>query len=455
MQPLQEVAPADPRTAAPFAYKVAPPTKFLLTNFGIDEYSVMRQPDLVFIQNLPNHLSKIQIYTQCKLQFSYSIKECDLLLSPKTFSFTGTLRIRYEPALSPYDLQRLRSSLRQSYGSSVICSYDKNSRRYLNAIGELQQALATKPKKNDEPELMKRDNFNEPRREPRLWDFSTVPKKLELPHSARRNEIRIDQIDFSSPEQEAEIFLIRESFRKISHNQMSTDAVAMQRKAEEAQADSAQLGLSDQADNSQFGCSRLECFSKKSQQPLRPTTASRDQAPLVADSERERRANARLLSRYQEYEDEIINNSTIIRSKKIALVKSQIHAYGIFAVECIEKGAFVIEYVGEVIRDIVANLRERKYAAWLRDGSSYLFRIDSNTVIDATCRGNISRFMNHSCDPNCIAKILSIGGRKRICVFACREILAGQEITYDYKFTPEEEKIPCHCGSYNCKGFLN
>ena len=60
-----------------------------------------------------------------------------------------------------------------------------------------------------------------------------------------------------------------------------------------------------------------------------------------------------------------------------------------------------------------------------------------------------------SCDPNCNAKIVTIEGRKRIVIYAKKDIHPGDEITYDYKFPEEEDKIPCLCGSSNCRGYLN
>jgi histone-lysine N-methyltransferase SETD1 len=70
-------------------------------------------------------------------------------------------------------------------------------------------------------------------------------------------------------------------------------------------------------------------------------------------------------------------------------------------------------------------MRERRY---LKSGigSSYLFRIDENTVIDATKRGGIARFINHSCTPNCTAKIIKVDGSKRIVIYALRDIERGQ-----------------------------
>jgi histone-lysine N-methyltransferase SETD1 len=127
----------------------------------------------------------------------------------------------------------------------------------------------------------------------------------------------------------------------------------------------------------------------------------------------------------------------------------------------------------------VADIREKKYIK-AGIGSSYLFRIDENTVIDATKRGGIARFINHSCTPNCTAKIIKVEGSKRIVIYALRDISRGmfnqhvlaqvigykltvgwvtdEELTYDYKFEREfdsDDRIPCLCGSTGCKGFLN
>ncbi|KAJ3027491.1 histone methyltransferase set1 [Rhizophlyctis rosea] len=114
----------------------------------------------------------------------------------------------------------------------------------------------------------------------------------------------------------------------------------------------------------------------------------------------------------------------------------------------------VIEYIGEIIRQKVADHREKNYEKE-GIGSSYLFRIDDDTIIDATKMGNLARFINHCCDPNCNAKIINVDGQKRIVIYANRDIAAGEEITYDYKFPIEDEKIPCLCGAVNCRGTLN
>ncbi|KAJ2491575.1 histone methyltransferase set1 [Coemansia sp. RSA 2050] len=142
------------------------------------------------------------------------------------------------------------------------------------------------------------------------------------------------------------------------------------------------------------------------------------------------------------------------RTKRLRFSKSAIHDWGLFASEAIFQGEFVIEYIGERIRSQLADLREEQYE---REGigSSYLFRVDGEIVIDATKCGNVARFVNHSCEPNCIAKTIVADGTKRIVIYASHDIQVGEEVTYDYKFPPEDVKIPCLCGSVNCRGYLN
>ncbi|KAK4203763.1 putative histone-lysine N-methyltransferase, H3 lysine-4 specific [Triangularia verruculosa] len=145
------------------------------------------------------------------------------------------------------------------------------------------------------------------------------------------------------------------------------------------------------------------------------------------------------------------------RKKPVKFARSAIHNWGLYTMENIPKDDMIIEYVGEEVRQVIAELREARY---LKSGigSSYLFRIDDNTVIDATKKGGIARFINHSCMPNCTAKIIKVEGSKRIVIYALRDIAQNEELTYDYKFEREigaTDRIPCLCGTAACKGFLN
>ncbi|XP_075245600.1 uncharacterized protein LOC142339448 [Convolutriloba macropyga] len=161
------------------------------------------------------------------------------------------------------------------------------------------------------------------------------------------------------------------------------------------------------------------------------------------------------ISQAAEYDSELMKyNQLHFRKKKLTFGKSRIHNWGLFALETIPADEMVIEYVGQVIRQQVADNREKSYEK-IGIGSSYLFRIDHETIIDATKCGNFGRFINHSCTPNCTAKILTVDETKRIVIYSKEEIPAGGEITYDYKFPLEDDKIPCLCASPLCRGSLN
>jgi histone-lysine N-methyltransferase SETD1 len=121
------------------------------------------------------------------------------------------------------------------------------------------------------------------------------------------------------------------------------------------------------------------------------------------------------------------------RKKFVRFDRSSIHGWGLYAEENISMGDMIIEYVGEKVRQRVADMREVMYTKQ-GIGSSYLFRIDDDMVIDATKKGGIARFINHSCMPNCTAKIIKVDGTKRIVIYALRDIVKGASI-----------KVHVHC----------
>ena len=145
------------------------------------------------------------------------------------------------------------------------------------------------------------------------------------------------------------------------------------------------------------------------------------------------------------------------REPKLRFSRSGIHAWGVFADEDIGADEMVIEYRGELISNAVAEKRERLYNIE-KIGSDYMFRIDATQVCDATKQGNVARFINASCEPNCYTKIITLDGNKRIVIYAKRDIAAGEELCYDYKFPleyDESKRVPCHCGARDCRGFMN
>ena len=142
------------------------------------------------------------------------------------------------------------------------------------------------------------------------------------------------------------------------------------------------------------------------------------------------------------------------QTQKVCIGPSIIHRNGLFAVDNIKPGEIVIEYVGEMITNKIADYREIEYNE-RGFGDCYMFRFDADNIIDATKYGNLARFINHCCEPNCKAQCNEINGKKHILLLAKRFIKAGEEITYDYNFEVESEKIQCRCGAKNCRGRLN
>lgn len=127
---------------------------------------------------------------------------------------------------------------------------------------------------------------------------------------------------------------------------------------------------------------------------------------------------------------------------------------GIRTKEPIEAGDFIIEYVGEVMKreEFIkccslecANFDDKNYTADIGDG----------IFIDANCYGNESRFINHSCDPNCEFQKWFVDGKVRMGIFAKKNIKSGEELSYNYNFFLLDEDIDpieCKCGSANCCG---
>ncbi|KAK5024150.1 histone methyltransferase set1 [Exophiala sideris] len=207
---------------------------------------------------------------------------------------------------------------------------------------------------------------------------------------------------------------------------------------------------------------RREAEAKKNPNAQKPTVelpkaSSRgkraDDRRTVKDLDRQRE----MLQAVGDDADVLRFNQLQKRKKPVKFARSAIHNWGLYSLERIQATEMIIEYVGEKIRQEIADLREIKYTE-SGIGSSYLFRIDEGTVVDATKKGGIARFINHSCSPNCTAKIIRVGGTKRIVIYALRDIEKDEELTYDYKFEREidsDDRIPCLCGSAMCKGFLN
>ena len=152
--------------------------------------------------------------------------------------------------------------------------------------------------------------------------------------------------------------------------------------------------------------------------------------------------------------------SNAARTKAVSVQGSGIHGWGLFADQPLNKGEVVAEYVGEYVVNSVADAREKMYQE--RRIQDYQFRVSHNLVIDATLNGGYARYINHSCNPNCVARIIDGDPPrthlKKVIVTAERDIAAMEEITYDYQFPLEDDldaRIPCNCCSSLCRGFMN
>ncbi|KXH69442.1 SET domain-containing protein [Colletotrichum salicis] len=138
----------------------------------------------------------------------------------------------------------------------------------------------------------------------------------------------------------------------------------------------------------------------------------------------------------------------------VEVIKTSDRGYGIRANRCFAPNQIVMEYTGEIITDEECNNRmETKY----KDNKCYyLMSFDQNMIIDATT-GSIARFVNHSCAPNCRMIKWIVSGQPRMALFAGdKPIMTGEELTYDYNFSPfsDENVQTCLCGAPNCRGIL-
>jgi hypothetical protein len=144
------------------------------------------------------------------------------------------------------------------------------------------------------------------------------------------------------------------------------------------------------------------------------------------------------------------------QGRRLQVRRSGVHGRGVFALRPIEPGETLIEYEGEVI-DWEEALRRHPHDPAQPDHTFY-FSIEGGHVIDALYGGNDSRWINHSCEPNCEADETPEG---RVFIKALRAIAPGEELNYHYGLTIDERYTPalkkryeCRCGAKDCTGTM-
>jgi SET domain-containing protein len=127
---------------------------------------------------------------------------------------------------------------------------------------------------------------------------------------------------------------------------------------------------------------------------------------------------------------------------RLRVGQSKIHGWGIYADQDIPPNRKVIEYTGEKI-----SLRE----AGRRRNTPYLFVLNDRCMIDGRVGGSGAEFINHSCSPNLVTRIV----KGHILFMSLRPIRKGEELTIDYNYDDSDETTRCICGAPSCRGTIN
>ena len=117
--------------------------------------------------------------------------------------------------------------------------------------------------------------------------------------------------------------------------------------------------------------------------------------------------------------------------------RSGVHGWGVFALERIPKNKRIIYYAGQLVPARESHDRE---VAYLEKGCIWCFELSNRWAVDAMYGGNVARFINHACKPNCYSQVVG----RDIWIRAGRNIQPGEELTYDY-YTDGDLIIQCHC----------
>ncbi|KAI1202522.1 hypothetical protein F5X97DRAFT_212781 [Nemania serpens] len=138
----------------------------------------------------------------------------------------------------------------------------------------------------------------------------------------------------------------------------------------------------------------------------------------------------------------------------VSVIKTEKKGFGLRANADIQAHEFIFEYIGEVINEPTFRRRAIQYD---KEGIRhfYFMSLTKNEFVDATKKGNLGRFCNHSCNPNCYVDKWVVGNKLRMGIFAGRRIQLGEELVFNYNVDRYgADPQPCYCGEPNCIGFI-
>lgn len=142
------------------------------------------------------------------------------------------------------------------------------------------------------------------------------------------------------------------------------------------------------------------------------------------------------------------------QDKAVYPFKAGAKGWGLLAAETIPHGSFVLQYIGEIF-SVKSEEGKKRMAACGQSTCTYLMKLSSKELIDPTFKGSIARFINHSCEPNCVTQKWNVLGEVMVGVFAVKDIQIGDELTFDYKFDVYKTPLSiCYCVTPSCRGYL-
>ena len=139
--------------------------------------------------------------------------------------------------------------------------------------------------------------------------------------------------------------------------------------------------------------------------------------------------------------------------KKLEVFEAGKKGKGLKVLEDCEKGDLIAEYVGKAIPKSYLPILFSKYK---RERKLYIMALDKDVYLDARHKGGVARYINHSCEPNCVVERWKVKGIIRAGIFASKPITSGTELSFDYQWERKRDRAPtkCHCGAPSCRGTL-